>query len=145
MQVEMLGGGAGSESAMAWFVDTTKAAVCHRERLRGREVSTGCAAHVGNDGGASEARINREVPCDEWCECGDCTVRAAGKACRDRIQAMEATATDAAMMRRDRTAAPAVARRIRHALEYTLVRGVAGALATPAGGGSGARISDWTG
>ena len=43
-------------------------------------------------------------------------------------------ATDAAMMRGDRTAAPAIARRIRHALEHTLVAGVTDALATAAGG-----------
>ena len=42
-------------------------------------------------------------------------------------------AADAAMMRGDRTAALAAARRMRHALEYTLITGVADALVTAAG------------
>ena len=59
-RVEVPGGAAGPERAMARSVDTAKAAGDHRERARGRNVSTGCAAHTGNDGGASEARETRE-------------------------------------------------------------------------------------
>ena len=58
-------GAAGSERAVAWCVDIEKGAGYHCERPRGREVSTGCAAHAGNDGGGSEAQEKREIPWDE--------------------------------------------------------------------------------
>ena len=128
-------GAAGSERAEAWCVDSRKVAGYHCERPRGREVSTGCAVHAGNDGGASEAKEKREIPCDElWASVVTVPFEPLGRLGEKGTQAIEAIATDAAMMRGDRTAAPAIAQRIRHALECTLVAGVTVPLATAAGG-----------
>ena len=53
---------------------------------------------------------------------------------KEGLMVIEAVATDAAMIRGDRTAAPNVGRRIRHAMDYILITGVANALAEAAGG-----------
>ena len=57
-----------------------------------------------------------------------------GRVGKEGLMVIEAIATDAAMIRGDRTAAPNVSRRIRHTMEYTLITDVANAQAEAAGG-----------
>ena len=139
--------GGGSERAMAWCVDTTKAAGYHHERPRGREVSNGCTSHAGTTADGAKQEENASYLATNGASVETVPFEPLRRLRKERIQAMEAMATDAAMMRGDRTAAPATARRIRYALEYTLV---ADALAMAAGGSEDASLGageplDWAG
>ena len=101
--------------------------VCAGARIAGTAATTGTssATQTGNGGGTSYQREKCEMPPPtNGAFVETITFEPLGRPGKEGLQVVEAMAADAATMRGDRTAAPAAGRRVRHALEYTLITGV---------------------
>ena len=120
--VEVPGSALRPECTVARSVDAQEAAGLHRAPEADRCQLT--AQHTPETTAESAHKEkNARYPATHKAAVETIQLRPLGRVGKERLTEIEAIAADAAMIRGDESAAPNVVRRIRQAMEYTLITG----------------------